>query len=186
MNQLLHWMLLWTKLTESQEVLLSQLAGYSHQTMNCLMLIVMISMCPQHLVYSRWESQSMVVITALWLQWLRTPVMYAWALPSLSLSQSETGVERIVPLLMHPTPSVSFGIYVPNLGRGHEVILICHWYGQMSSKSENQDLTLLPRGRKVPQICVSVNQNTWLFSILLRSVITSQIQTSYLDCDWCS
>ena len=97
--------------TLMEEVLLSQLAGYDHQTLNCLILIVMISMCPQHLVYSRWQSQSMVVVIALWLLWLRTPVMYAWALHSPSPFQPETSGGRTVHLLLHPTPSVRFDNY---------------------------------------------------------------------------
>ena len=68
-------------------------------------------MCPQHLVYNTWKSQWMVVITALWLLWLRIPVMCTRALPSPSPSQLETGVGRMVLLLVHLTPSVRFGIY---------------------------------------------------------------------------
>ena len=62
MNQLLCRALLWTKLKESlvEEVLLSQLAGYDHQTLSYSILIVMISMCLQHLVYNKWQSQWMV------------------------------------------------------------------------------------------------------------------------------
>ena len=36
--------------------------------------------------------------------------MYTRALPSPSPSQPETGVGRMVPLLLHPTPSVRFGV----------------------------------------------------------------------------
>ena len=68
-------------------------------------------MCPQHLVYNTWESQWMVVVTALWLLWLRIPVMCTWALPLAWPSQPETGVGRMVLLLIHLTPSVCFGIY---------------------------------------------------------------------------
>ena len=93
-------------------MLLSQLAGYDHQTMSCLILIVMISMCPQHLVYNTWESWLMVVVPLQCLMCLKTPVMCTQALPSPSPFQPETGVERMVPVLMHSTPSVSFGRYI--------------------------------------------------------------------------
>ena len=36
--------------------------------------------------------------------------MYARVLPSPPPSQPETSVGRLVPLLLHPTPSVSFGV----------------------------------------------------------------------------
>ena len=118
-------------------MLLSQPAGYNHQTLHCLILIVMISMCPQHPVYSRWQSQSMVVVTALCLLWVRTPVVYARALPSPPPSQPETGVGRMVPLLLHPTPSVSFGICTFLLFR-EGLDLPPALYGQVSRKSRNQ------------------------------------------------
>ena len=128
--QLLHWMLLWTKLRESlvEEVLLSQLAGYDHQTLNSLILIVMISMCPQHLVYNTWQSQWMVVVPALWLLWLRTQVTCAWALPSPSPFLPGTGVGRIVLLLLHPIPSVSFGTFDKWNSQTQVTCLDCDWY----------------------------------------------------------
>ena len=160
MNQLLHWMLLWTKLKESlvEEVLLSQLAGYDHRTLSCLILIVMISMCLQHLVYCKWQSQSMVVITVQCLLWLRTPVMCAQPLHSPCPSQPETGVRRMVPLLLHPTPSVSFGICTFLLFR-EGLDLPPALYGQVSRKSRNQGCRIYYLAN-VLQVCVTGNHNS--------------------------
>ena len=128
-------MLLWTKLRESlvEEVLLSQLVGFNHQTLSCLISIVMISMCPQHLVYSRWQPHA-VNVPILLLLWLRTPVMCPRVLPSPSPSQPETSVGRMVPLLMHPIPTlkVSFGMY-SDFHSGIEIAARVQWHCMLTS-----------------------------------------------------
>ena len=190
MNQLLHWMLLWTKLKESlvEEVLLSQLAGYDHQTMSCLILIVMISMCPQHLVYSRWQSQSMVVVTVQCLLWLRIPVMCAQALPSPSPSQPETGVGRMVPLLLHPTPSVSlcvasmswhWRIVYRFLHFANKQQLVHIWYCLPAQIC----MQLLSNHYSLTQAFLSVNLKTMLFPAL-ECILLAWNKHTY-DGIWC-